>query len=164
MLRVATPSFIAAFGKVPEKVLIVGAGDPMWRGGLSGPRSLWLHAERKLQSENGTSALLHELTHVVTGIHGAPEEDWIAEGLAEYYSIELARRSGLLSDDLAQRAIRSERKRGDAVDTLQSTQSTGERTARAVAVFADLDAEIRRKSKNQYNLDNVARALLGTIM
>ena len=160
MLRAATPSFVEAFGKVPEKVLIVGADDPMWRGGLAGPRSFWLHSERKLQSENGTSALLHELTHTVTGIHGAPGEDWIAEGIAEYYSIELARRSGLLSDKLARQAIDSQRRRGSKVESLTAEQSTGERTARAVVVFAELDAEIRRKSAGKHTLDDVARTLM----
>jgi hypothetical protein len=159
-LRVATPSVVAAFGKVPEKVLIVGANDPMWRGGLAGPRSFWLHAARKLQSENGTSALLHELTHTVTGIHGAPGEDWIVEGLAEYYSIELARRSGLLSDKLASQAVSFERRRGSSVGSLKAEQSIGARTARAVAVFADLDSEIRRKSDGQYTLDDLTRALM----
>ena len=160
MLRIATPDAIEAFGRVPDKVLIVGAGDPMWRGGLAGPRSFWLHADRRLQSENGTSPLLHELMHTLTGIHGADREDWIAEGMAEYYSIELSRRSGLLSEKLAERALRSLRKRGAAVKTLQATHSSGERTARAVGVFADLDAEIREKSQGKYSLDNVTRSLM----
>ncbi len=160
MLRIATPEAIEAFGRVPDKVLIVGAGDPMWRGGLAGPRSFWLHADRRLQSENGTSPLLHELTHTLTGIHGARREDWIAEGMAEYYSIELSRRSGLLSEKLADRALRSLRKRGAGVKTLEATHSSGERTARAVAVFADLDAEIRAKSDGKHSLDTLTRALM----
>lgn len=159
-LHVTTPSAVAAFGKAPEKILIVGADDPMWRGGLTGPRSIWLHSARKLQSENGTSALLHELTHAITGIHGAPGEDWIAEGIAEYYSIDLARRAGLLSDRMAQSAIRSQRRRGKAVESLRAEQSTGARTAKAVALFADLDAEIREKSAGKHSLDEVVRALM----
>lgn len=160
LLRVATPEVVNAFGTMPKKILIVSAGDPMWRGGLAGPRSLWLHADRKLQSENGTSPLLHELTHTVTGIHGADGDDWIAEGLAEYYSVELSRRAGLLSDKLAAAAIRRERKRGDSVRTLHAKHSTGERTARAVALFADLDAEIKRESNDRHSLDDVVRALM----
>lgn len=159
-LHVTTPSAVAAFGKAPEKILILGADDPMWRGGLTGPRSIWLHSARKLQSENGTSALLHELTHAITGIHGAAGDDWIAEGIAEYYSIELARRAGLLSDRMAQSAIRSERRRGKSVDSLSAPQSSGARTAKAVALFADLDAEIREKSSGKHSLDEVVRALM----
>ena len=160
MLRIATPEVVKAFGRVPEKVLIVGAGNPMWRGGLAGPRSLWLHSDRRLQSANGTSPLLHEITHTMTGIHGAKDQDWIAEGHAEYYSIELARRSGLLSEKLAERAFRSLRKRGAAVDSLRSASSSGERTARAVSVFADLDAEIQKRSGGKHNLDTLTRALM----
>ena len=43
---------------------------------------------------------MHELTHAVTRIRGARNEDWIAEGLAEFYSIELPRRAGLLKGKL----------------------------------------------------------------
>ena len=43
------------------RLLIVSAGDPMWRGGLSGPSSMFLHSDRPLISENRTSTLLHEL-------------------------------------------------------------------------------------------------------
>ena len=60
-----------AFGTLPDKVLIVGAGDPMWRGGLSGPRSLYLHSDRPLISENGTSTLVHEMVHVISRVRGA---------------------------------------------------------------------------------------------
>ena len=160
MLRAATPEARRAFGHLPEKLLIVGAGDPMWRGGLTGPRSIWLHADRKLQSENGTSALLHELVHAVTGIHAVQGDDWIVEGIAEYYSIELARRSGLLSDALAERAIRIERRRGDEVATLEAPSSSGRRTAKAVALLAELDEEIRVASGDERNLDEVVRELM----
>ena len=50
---------------------VVGAADPMWRGGLSASNSLFLHADRPLISENGTSTLVHELTHVITRVRGA---------------------------------------------------------------------------------------------
>ncbi|MEZ4290169.1 MAG: hypothetical protein R3E53_06345 [Myxococcota bacterium] len=32
------------FGELPDRLQLVVAGDPMWRGGLSGPNSLYLHA------------------------------------------------------------------------------------------------------------------------
>lgn len=160
MLRATTPYARAAFGKLPNKILIVGGDDPMWRGGLAGPRSFWLHTDRKLQSENGTSPLLHELTHTVTGLHAARGDDWIVEGLAEYYSIELARRSKLLSDKLAHRGIELLRKRGATVSSLAAHASSGERTAKAAALFADLDAEIRQRSDNAHSLDEVVQALM----
>ena len=88
------PKMLEVFSRFPRRVLIVYAGDPMWRGGLSGPNSVYLHTDRPLISENRTSTLLHELVHVALGIRGDEESDWIVEGLAEYYSLETLRRSG----------------------------------------------------------------------
>jgi predicted metalloprotease with PDZ domain len=154
------PEFERAFGKLPPKLLIVSAGDPMWRGGLSGPRSLFLHADRPLISENGTSTLTHELTHVITRIRGADGDDWIAEGLAEFYSIELLRRAGLLSPARADKAQEWMARHGRGIKSLSANRSHGPRTARAVQLFRELDAEIRKRSKNKHSLDDVVRALI----
>ncbi|MFY2763593.1 hypothetical protein [Arenimonas sp. MALMAid1274] len=154
------PEFRQAFGELPPKLLIVSAGDPMWRGGLSGPRSLFLHADRPLISENGTSTLTHELTHVITRIRGADGDDWIAEGLAEFYSIELLRRAGLLSEARADKAQAWMANHGKAVKTLTRNRSAGPRTARAVQLFNALDAEIRARTKGKRSLDDVVRALI----
>jgi predicted metalloprotease with PDZ domain len=154
------PEFRRAFGDLPPKLLIVSAGDPMWRGGLSGPRSLFLHADRPLISENGTSTLTHELTHVITRIRGADGDDWIAEGLAEFYSIELLRRADLLSDARADKAQEWMARHGRGIKTLTGDRSHGPRTARAVQLFRELDAEIRARSKGRRSLDDVVRALI----
>jgi hypothetical protein len=155
------PEMRHAFGELPSKVLLLGAGDPMWRGGLSGPRSLFLHAERPLISENGTSTLMHELTHVITRIRGVKGDDWIAEGLAEFYSIELMHRAGLLSDTRHQRAFGWMKRHGKAIRKLRSKASSGERTARAVTLFVALNDEIRRKTESRFDLDNLTQALMG---
>lgn len=160
-VNATAPEMKLAFGALPPKILILGAGDPMWRGGLSGPRSLFLHAARPTISENGTSTLIHELTHVVTRIRGAKGDDWIAEGLAEFYSITLLHRAGLLSDTRHQRALAWMKRHGKNVKRLRSSASRGERTARAVTLFAALDAEIRSTSGNRYDLDNLSQALMG---
>lgn len=160
-IHATAPEMRHAFGTLPSKVLILGAGDPMWRGGLSGPRSLFLHASRPAISENGTSTLMHELTHVITRIRGVPGEDWIAEGLAEFYSIELLHRGGLLSELRHKRALDWMKRHGRGVKRLQSQASSGQRTARAVTLFAELDREIRRGSENRYDLDNLTQALMG---
>jgi predicted metalloprotease with PDZ domain len=154
------PEFRRAFGELPSKLLIVSAGDPMWRGGLSGPRSLFLHADRPLISENGTSTLTHELTHVITRIRGADGDDWIAEGLAEYYSIELLRRADLLSDARADKAQAWMANHGKSVKTLTRNRSAGPRTARAVQLLRELDIEIRQRTKGKRSLDDVVRALI----
>ncbi|HET6603072.1 MAG TPA: hypothetical protein VFG21_02500 [Xanthomonadaceae bacterium] len=147
-------------GRLPTKLLIVGGGDPMWRGGLSGTRSLWLHADRPMISENGTSPLLHELFHVTTRISGAKHEDWIAEGLAEYYSIELLYRASLLSPERRDLGLDWMRSHGRKIKTLRARQSQGPRTARAVALFADLDREIRERTDEEKSLDDVVRRLV----
>jgi predicted metalloprotease with PDZ domain len=160
-INATAPEMRHAFGRLPTKVLILGAGNPMWRGGLSGPRSLFLHADRPTISENGTSTLMHELTHVITRIRGVKGEDWIAEGLAEFYSITLLHRAGLISDTRHQRALRWMQRHGKGIKRLTGTSSRGERTARAVTLFAALDAEIRTASAGRYDLDNLTQDLMG---
>jgi hypothetical protein len=150
-----------AFGGLPPKLLIVAAGDPMWRGGLSGPNSLYMHADRPLISENGTSTLVHEMVHVITGIRGSIDHNWIAEGVAEFYSIELLRRSGLISDTRAERAFSWMENHGRKVKRLRASNSQGPRTARAVVTFKALDDEIRAATDQQRDLDDVVRRLMG---
>ncbi|MGL6290327.1 MAG: hypothetical protein ACRC2H_06545, partial [Silanimonas sp.] len=159
-LNLVAPEMRQAFGDLPSKILIVSAGDPMWRGGLSGPRSLYLHADRPLISENGTSTLVHELVHLVTRIRGAEGDDWIAEGSAEFYSITLLNRAGLLSDVRRDRAFEWMRNHGRNVRTLTGVRSWGPQTARAVGLFRELDAEIRRATRDEKSLDDVMRALV----
>lgn len=157
ILRQALPQMRDAFGTLPEKLLIVRAGDPMWRGGLSAPASLWLHAERPLISQNGTSPILHELTHVVTGIRGGPDDDWIAEGIAEYYSLEIGRRAGLISDERFAKAIRLAGKSGAKVARLRGGSSTSDRTRKAVALFAAVGSELRAAGSD---IDALAQVLM----
>lgn len=154
------PEFERLYGELPSKVLIVSAGDPMWRGGLSGPRSLYLHADRPLISENGTSTLVHELSHVFTRLRGADGDDWITEAVAEYYSIELMRRAGLLSEARADKAQDWMAGHGKDVKSLTSNRSHGPRTARGVKLLRELDAEIRKATKNKRSLDDLIRAVL----
>lgn len=155
------PEFERAFGRLPPKVLLVGAGEPMWRGGLSAPNSLFLHAERPLVSENGTSTLLHELVHVATRIRGQRrEDDWIAEGLAEYYAIELLHRAGGMTD-ARREIVRASLERWSAgVKTLLARRSTGAVTARAALLFEDIDREIRAASGGKRDLDDAVRGLV----
>lgn len=159
-INLVTPEMELAFGDLPSKTLIVSAGDPMWRGGLSGPRSLFLHADRPLISENGTSTLVHELVHVVTRIRGADGDDWIAEGSAEFYSIALLNRAGLLSDARAERAYEWMANHGRGIRSLLGPRSAGPKTARAVILFRDLDREIRRRTNDERSLDDVMKQLI----
>lgn len=159
-LNVVWPELEKAFGETPPVLAIIGHGDPMWRGGLSGPNSLFLHADRPLVSENGTSALVHELMHVVTRIDSHDDHDWIPEGLAEFYSFELLHRAGAMTDRRRQRILEDLADWGQDVDTLITPSSYSTTTARAVILFEELDREIREQSGGEYSLDDVVKALI----
>lgn len=159
-LNVAYYEMLHAFGTMPPKILIIGAGDPMWRGGLSGPRSLFLHVDRPMVSENATSTLLHELTHVITRIRGAKGDDWITEGLAEFYSLELMRRTGLVTPKRYSRAIEFAKHWGGDVKSLRTSASSGKRTARAVLLLVALDREIKKKTDDRRDIDDVTQKLM----
>jgi hypothetical protein len=151
------PHLLGVFPDYPRRLLVVSAGDPMWRGGLSGPASLFIHADRPLISENRTSTLLHELVHVAMRIHSDEESDWIVEGFAEYYSIETLRRSGGVGKQRYDEAMRRLDKWGRRTINLFEETSSGATTARAVIVMRDTDAEIRALTKDKASLDDVAR-------
>lgn len=153
------PKLLDVFPEFPKRVLIVSAGDPMWRGGLSGPASIFLHSDRPLISENRTSPLLHELVHVALGIRGDQESDWIVEGLAEFYSIQTLRRSGGIGQKRYEQAMDNLKKWARRAPTLFAKSSTGPTTARAVLVFQQVDAEIRSLTGGAASLDDVARKL-----
>lgn len=153
------PKLLDVFPDFPKRVLIVSAGDPMWRGGLSGPASVFLHSDRPLISENRTSPLLHELVHVALGIRGDNESDWIVEGLAEFYSIQTLRRSGGIGQKRYEQAMDNLKKWARRAPTLFAKSSTGATTARAVLVFQQVDAEIRALTNGAASLDDVARKL-----
>lgn len=153
------PKLLDVFPEFPKRVLIVSAGDPMWRGGLSGPGSIFLHSERPLISENRTSPLLHELVHVALGIRGDDESDWIVEGLAEFYSVQTLRRSGGIGQKRYEQALENLRKWARRAPTLFTKSSSGPTTARAVLVFQQVDTEIRALTGGAASLDDVARKL-----
>lgn len=154
------PHLKAVFPGFPTEILIVRARDPMWRGGLSGPNSLFMHGDRPLVNGDRTSTLIHELVHVTTGISsGDRESDWIVEGLAEYYTFEILRRSGGISERRYRDAVAAQDKRGRAAPSLLVRRSHGDVTARAAGVMRALDAEIRNATGDRASLDDVARAL-----
>lgn len=163
LLTFVWPEFQAVFPRDPAKLLIVGAGDPMWRGGLSAANSYYMHSDRPLVSENGTSSLVHELVHVFSRIRSQDRSDWIVEGLAEYYAIELMRRAGGLSEDRYQKVRQHLLKWSKPVKSLRTDRATGAVTARAVLLLQELDREIRQQTKGSTqprSLDDVTRGLM----
>ncbi|MGH8496403.1 MAG: hypothetical protein ACREVN_09740 [Gammaproteobacteria bacterium] len=154
------PEMQHAFDDMPNKILIVGADDPMWRGGLSGPNSIYLHSGRPLISGNYTSSLVHELVHIATGVRDEEGYDWIPEGLAEFYAVELLRRAGGMTEERYEKVRDFMRDWSGEVETLHADDSTGPRTARAVLFFQELDADIRSSTDDEKDLDDVARLLM----
>lgn len=159
LLNWTLPEVLRIAPDFPKRLTIMGADDPMWRGGLSGPRSLFLHADRPLISENATSTLLHEVMHIALGATAEDEMDWILEGLAEYYSLKILQRSGSITDDRFSTALRTQADWGAKVKKLCRSQSSGPVTARAVTIMRALDKEISTRSKGSHSLDDVFSAL-----
>ncbi|MND54525.1 hypothetical protein D3C80_455870 [compost metagenome] len=160
LLTFVWPHAQEVFPREPDKLLIVGAKDPMWRGGLSAPNSFFMHSARPLVSENGTSSLVHELVHVLSRIKDTDRSDWISEGIAEYYAIELMRRAGGMGDDRYEAIRKQLRQWSDKVDSLRGERASGAVTARAVLLLQDLDKEIRLRTDGKHSMDDVTRGLM----
>lgn len=158
-LRWTAPYVQEVFPEFPERLLLVSGGDPLWRGALSAPGSLYVHSDRPMISGNGTSTFIHELIHVSMRARSGPGADWIVEGLAEYYSLEVLRRSGAISESRYQKALRQLAEWGREAPRLDVERASGPVTARAVGVLLETDREIRRSSGGTRSLDDVARAL-----
>lgn len=154
------PTLREIFPDMPGRIVLVGADDPMWRGGLSGPDSLYVHADRPMISENGTSTLLHELVHVAMGPRGSDNDDWIVEGIAEYYSMRVLYRSGTLGYRRTQLTREMLEEWGEDVDDLFVRRADGPVTARAAILFSDLAREIKQTTGGSCIFDNVAQALV----
>ena len=155
LLNWTLPEVLRMFPDFPQRLTVIGAGDPMWRGGLSGPRSLFVHTDRPLISENGTSTLLHEIMHIALGNSAEEGMDWLVEGLAEFYSLTILHRSGSISDRRYAAAMRKQREWGSSASSLCESKSSGAITARAVTVLSELDSEIRTLSDGRKSLDDI---------
>lgn len=158
LLQWTLPELVKILPEFPDRLTVVSAGAPMWRGGLSAPASIFVHTDRPLLSENGTSTLLHEVMHVTMGLRAKNDADWIVEGLAEYYGLELLRRSGTISQRRHANSMRELREWGTQADRLCQDRSSGAVTARAVSVFDALDRDLREKTA--FSLDDVLRQLV----
>ncbi|MCO7568840.1 hypothetical protein NJH78_02535 [Pseudomonas chlororaphis] len=160
LLTFVWPQVQAVFPRQPGKLLIVGAADPMWRGSLAGRDSLFLHSRLPLVNESGSSPLLRELVQSLARINDSQRSDWISEGLAEYYAIELLRRAGGISDEryqvLHQHLVKDSRQ----VSSLRGEQVDSATLAKAVLLLQELDREIRLKTRNKRSLDDVLQGAM----
>ena len=159
LLTWTLPELARLLPDIPTRLTVISAGDPMWRGGLSAPQSLYIHSARPLISENATSTLLHEVMHTALGISARDEFDWIVEGFAEYYSLELLRRSGTISQKRFETAIQDQVEWSRSAKRLCQISSTGADTALAVTVMSAIDLEIRNKTEGAASLDDLLQLI-----
>lgn len=161
-LRWTLPEMNKLLPGAPRRLLVVSGSDDMWRGGLSGHASLYLHPGRPLVSGNRTSTLLHELFHVFSGIRAKNGDgaDWIVEGLAEYYSIAMLQRSGGISSYRYEKGLTQLAEWSAGLPCDATDASSGARTAAAALVMDSLDRELRSKSKGRHSLDTLVQKLV----
>jgi len=160
LLRWTLPLMAAEVDSVPPRLSIVSAGEPMWRGGLSAPRSLYIHAQRPLLSENATSSLLHEVAHILMPIPSAAQQDWIDEGIAEFTSLEILRRSGTISPERFLASVSTFARRGQDVQNMSATHASGAVTARAVAIFNEVNDELQSLTDGRADIFDLVRLLM----
>ena len=161
LLNWTLPQLTAVIPESIPRLTIISAGDPMWRGGLSAPGSIFIHADRPLISENATSTLVHEVIHTAMDITADDGFDWIVEGIAEYYSLELLQRGGAITARRYRRALEKQTQWAGDADALCGARSTGATTALAVVTFRTLDTEIRKKTAGKKSLDDLITRIAG---
>ena len=162
LLKWTFPALREVFGELPERLQVVIAGDPMWRGGLSGPGSIYLHVDRPLISGDASSPLLHEIVHSLMHARSGEGGKWIVEGLAEYYSIALLRRSETMAADRFEKAMDRIRRRAAPGSTPLDGEMNGALRAKAVLVLMEVDRLIRDASAGARSLDDLVRTLVSS--
>lgn len=158
-LEATLPSLKKLLSAEHETVLIVSAPDPMWHGGISGENSFFMHGKRPLRTPDKTSPYLHELFHVLQPYKPAPDADWIEEGLAEFYSLELQRRAGLVDAAAFARALDYFERYGKwDVDFSQQQDNAATNNSAPLVMYA-LDQRIQRATAGKKRLDDVVARL-----
>jgi hypothetical protein len=159
-LEVNLPPLLEVFERLPERILVVSAGDPMWRGGVSGTKSVFLNSDLTLIQRDGTCTVLHELVHVLTQPPGQDADgDWFVEGIAEYYCLEAQIRAGSIDRARLDECLDLMRERSGEVETIRVGRSSGRVTQRAVLALYAIDAAIREGTGGAKSLDDVARVM-----
>jgi predicted metalloprotease with PDZ domain len=162
LIKWTLPSLAHVFGALPERFQLVIAGDPMWRGGLSGPRSAYLHVDRPLIGEDASSPLLHEMVHSLMHARAGKDGEWIVEGIAEYYSVALLRRSETLTTARYESAIEKINQRASPATARLDGDMTSALRARSVVILMEIDDMIRNASGGASSLDDVVRVLVSS--
>ncbi len=158
-LSATLPSLTKLLAAGPESLLVVSAPDPMWHGGISGEHSFYMHAGRPLRTPDKTSPYLHELFHVLQPYKPAADADWIEEGLAEFYSLELQRRAGLIDAAAYSRALGYFERFGLwDVDLTQQQDNAATNNSAPLVLYA-LDQRIQHATAGKKRLDDIVGEL-----
>jgi predicted metalloprotease with PDZ domain len=131
----------------------------MWQGGLSGEDSFFVSGRIPLRSADKTSTYLHELFHVWQPFRPGADGHWIAEGLAEYYSLALPLRAGRLSARSFARGLELFGRYGRWDIDLSRTPLPAARNNSAPLVMHWIDRELRRTTDGRRSLDDAVRLL-----
>ncbi len=158
-LEATFPLLTRLLGSKTDRILIVRAPDPMWHGGISGEGSFFLHARRGVRDPDQTSPFLHELFHVLQPFKPAGDADWFVEGLAEFYSLELQRRAGLLTQRRFLKGLRSFERYGLWNVDLRTQRDNAATNNTAPLVLYALDQRIQRLTAGKARLDDAVRRL-----
>ena len=85
--------------------------------------------------------------------------DWIVEGMAEYYGLQLLLRSGTITQNRYARALSQLGDWGADQELGCNGKANGAVTARATVLMHELDRELRKKTRKEHNLDDVMNVL-----
>jgi hypothetical protein len=158
-VRDALPELTGLLARPLPRLLVVTAPDPMWRGGLSGEESFYMHGDRPLRTPDRTSPYLHELFHVVAPFRPAPDAHWVTEGLAEYYSVELQYRRGLVDERGYRKALTLFARYGVWGRDFTRAPDPALLNNSAPLVMAALDRRIRATTEGRRRLDDVVASV-----
>ena len=159
LMEQALPLMTKLVARTLPRLLIVRAPDPMWRGGLSGEESFFMHADRPLRTPDRTSPYLHELFHVLVPFRPGEDAHWVTEGLAEFYSLELQRRIGRIGPSDVARALHLFARYGAWDVDFTRTGGGHVNNKSAPLVMYVLDGRIRAATEGAHGLDDVVGLL-----
>ncbi len=154
------PALEKLLSRPMDRLLVVSAPDPMWHGGISGNASFYMHGARPLRTPDKTSPYLHELFHVMQPYKPGPDADWIEEGLAEFYSLELQRRAGLLDPAGFDRGLGYLKRYGLWHVDMTKQQDNAATNNSAPLIMYALDQRIQRATAGKRRLDDVVALLI----
>jgi predicted metalloprotease with PDZ domain len=153
------PLLVPLLGTPPRQLVVVSAPDPMWRGGISGEGSFYVNGRLPIRSHDRTSTFLHELIHVWQPFRPVGDGRWVSEGLAEYYSLVVQRRAGLISAAGFARGIELFARHGRWDVDLSRSHDAAALNNSAPLVLHWLDIEIARVTDGKRSLDDAVRRL-----